>query len=73
MSQYFSVKPNNLSFGLGKGYWALGKGKFKPFSPKPEKYWNMSNSIKKFNLVLKPLPQLHSARVKRRAIHVQQL
>jgi hypothetical protein len=41
MSQYFSVKPNNLSFGLGKGYWALGKGKFKPFpfplSPKTRK------------------------------------
>ncbi|MBD2522213.1 hypothetical protein [Nostoc sp. FACHB-133] len=40
--QYFSDKPNNLSFGLGKAYWFWGKGKFKPFpfplSPLTEKY-----------------------------------
>ncbi|WP_256874971.1 hypothetical protein [Nostoc sp. C052] len=42
MTQYFSDKPNNLSFGLGKAYWVWGKGKFKPFpfplSPLTEKY-----------------------------------
>jgi hypothetical protein len=40
--QYFSDKPNHLSFGLEKGYWAWEKGKFKPFPftpyPLPEKY-----------------------------------
>lgn len=29
--QYFADQPNNLSFGLGKAYWAWAKGKFKPF------------------------------------------
>jgi hypothetical protein len=42
--QYFSDKPNNLSFGLGKAYWVWGKGKLKPFpfplSPLTEKYCN---------------------------------
>ncbi|MBD2730198.1 N-acetyltransferase [Nostoc sp. FACHB-892] len=29
--QYFSDKPNNLSFGLGKGYWVWGKNLNSPF------------------------------------------